>query len=701
MSTRLWRFQFSTAKTFAIEVGGLYFRFYTDHGQVQSGGNPYEVAHPYAAEDVANLYFKQINDVIYITHPDYPVGKLSRVSDASWTYEVVAFDTVATLDENVTETTITADGATGSVNLEASSAIFDPLHVDSFWRIGYKRPSGLLEVFINANIDSNGYVIFGTYNVRTYGTWAADVVLEKKNHAGEWEEVQRWRGNLDRNIDVESEATEPVEYRLRVQNYESHSDVARVVLEWRDAIIYGTVQIDSVGSDGTTATATVTEDLYSEPGWTQEDHATIYWQEGAWSDYRGYPRAVALHEQRLVFGGTAFNPATLWGSVVGDFENFLRGSADDASWAFQLAAEELNAIQWIESLDVLAIGTSGGEWRGRGDELGGSITPTRFDFKQKTFFGSAYRRAVKVADSTVLFIERGSRKIRELHIAGDTFETADLTLLSENVTASGADHLAWQADQRILWMVNGDGELWGLTYDREQQVAGWHGPHTTAGTYHAVCCLYGIPPAFDEVWVIVERAQGSGTVLRVEYFDPADWENLEDAFFVDSGLSYDGSPVSELSGLEHLAGLDIVGLADGVAFEATVDESGAFTLPSAIGAASKVHAGLAFTSELSPFRLDVDAGIGPFPGKVRTIDRLHARLYRSAGGSYKKPEDTDETAKPIEYQRENGTGALKNGDVQLGYKAGHAYDPTIIVRQSDPYPMTVQALIVGLEVSST
>lgn len=688
MST-LWRFQFSTAVCYTIEVTDLTFRFYVTGGRVETTAGVVEVTHPYAEADIAALKPKQINDVIYIVHPDYPVGKLSRVTNTSWTYEVVVFDQPAMLDENTTAITIEPSHAfTSPITLTASDDIFDPLHVGSFWRIGFKRQTGSISLAINANIESNGYVIFGTFNVRTYGIWTADVVLQKRAEDDTWEEVKRWIGQDDRNIDAEGEALEAVEYRLVIENYVSNTN-GRAVLEWDDAIIYGLVEITAVGS-GTSATADVIENLYSEPGMAAYLEPTVYWQEGAWSDYRGYPRAVTVHQQRLVFGGTASNPATIWGSVVGDFENFLRGTDADDSYAYQLAGLELNAIQWLVSQRELVVGTTGAEWTA--SDLNPNQTPR---FRQQSAYGSEYVDAIAI-NEVILFVERKGRKLRELvySFEQEQFIAADLALLSENITAGGIVQMAWQGDLRILWVVTGDGRLSALTYDREQQVIGWH-EHPMDGDVISVQTVYGESDADDEVWIIAEHLIGSTTAQYVERLNPIQWTALEDAFYVDCGLTYEGSPETDFTGAEHLAGRDVVGLADGVPFATTVDVEGNFSLPSGVAASSKVHVGLAFTSEMSPFRLDVDSLAGIYPAKIRRVESLHVRLLNTAGGYYKTPDDA--TAKELEVAEDE----LFSGDKQTGFKSGHEYDPEIIIRQSDPLPMTIQALIVGVEVSST
>jgi len=537
-------------------------------------------------------------------------------------------------------------------------------------------------------------VIYGRFNVRTYGIWSADIVLQRKDQTGGWETVKRWVGASDRNIDVEHEAEQPETYRLSIQNYVTSTGVARAVLEWGDAVIFGTVKITAVGS-GSSATAEVTEELFEEFGSAIETIGTPYWAEGAWSDYRGYPRAVTCHETRLIFGGTYYQPATIWGSQIDDFENFDRGNgADDESFAFQLAGDETNAIQWLESMECLVIGTMGGEWRGVGDEYGAAITPTKRNFKQRTFFGSEHVPALKVGDSTLIFVEYKGRKIRELYIQGDQFQSADLTLLDDEVANGGVVQMAWQREQRVLWVVNGDGELFGLTYEREQQVSGWHGPHTTAGTYQSVATTYGERGANDEVWVIVQRTMGSTVGSRIERMNPERWEDIEDAVYVDSAITYRGSPQTSFTGATHLAEQQVVGLADGVPFEALVDPDGNFDLPSGTAAASVVHVGLPYTSEMQPFRLDIDAVNGVYAGKVRRVDEVKVRVLKTAGGQYLTPDSV--TPRALEYpSNKTGTGLLKSGDIATGFKSGHEHDPAIIIRQSQPLPMTLLALLIS------
>lgn len=50
-----------------------------------------EIAHDYLEGDLRDIQYAQTADVVYMTHPDYPVGVMSRFSHTNWTFEDVFF----------------------------------------------------------------------------------------------------------------------------------------------------------------------------------------------------------------------------------------------------------------------------------------------------------------------------------------------------------------------------------------------------------------------------------------------------------------------------------------------------------------------------------------------------------------------------------------------------------------------------------
>lgn len=123
-NVRLQRFEFSTTQAYILEFTPGKIRFYTNGGQLLSGGSPYTVTTPYAAGDLPGLNFTQSADVLYIVHPNYPPATLSRLGATSWTLANLAFIDGPYLPRNVSTTTFalsdSTTGATG-VTLTASS----------------------------------------------------------------------------------------------------------------------------------------------------------------------------------------------------------------------------------------------------------------------------------------------------------------------------------------------------------------------------------------------------------------------------------------------------------------------------------------------------------------------------------------------------------------------------------------------------
>src|SRR5690606_6324566 len=110
----------------------------------------------------------------------------------------------------------------------------------------------------------------------------------------------------------------------------------------------------------------------------------------------------------------------------------------------------------------------------------------------------------------------------------------------------------------------------------------------------------------DELWLVVRSSIDGATLRYIEYlealWDPAN--DLPDAFFVDSGLTYDGAPSSTISGLDHLEGESVSILADGATHPERTVVQGRITLDRD---ASKVQVGLAYTSTLQTMKLEAGA----------------------------------------------------------------------------------------------
>jgi len=209
-------------------------------------------------------------------------------------------------------------------------------------------------------------------------------------------------------------------------------------------------------------------------------NATANWQLGAFSDTTGHPSCVTFFEQRLVFAGTTNQPQTIFFSRSGDYENMdanIGGTiADDDAIIYTIASNQVNAIRFMTATRTLIIGTAGGEFTVSGGGTDSAVTPTNILIKKQSNHGAANVDAIAVGNAT-LFLQRAKRKIRELayNFDVDGYIAPDMTILAEHVTEGGLTQIAYQQEpNQIIYAVRGDGELAGLTYQREQQVTAWH-----------------------------------------------------------------------------------------------------------------------------------------------------------------------------------------------------------------------------------
>jgi hypothetical protein len=251
-----------------------------------------------------------------------------------------------------------------------------------------------------------------------------------------------------------------------------------------------------------------------------------------------------------------------------------------------------------------------------------------------------------------------------------------------------------QEPHSIVWAVRSDGLLLGFTFNREQDVLGWH-RHPVGGD-GIVECVESIPNpngTQDDLWMIVRRTIDGATKRYIEYLetDFTEEETLEDAFFVDSGLTYDGSPATTISGLGHLEGEEVAILADGAAHPRRTVASGSITLQRA---SSVVQVGLPCPALLQTMRPDAGAEDGTAQGKTKRITKMVIRFLATLGAKSGPAENAlDEIQFRSGSDPMDQAPPLFTGDKLIEWPGGYDFDGYIFVKQEQPLPMTVVALM--------
>ena len=456
---------------------------------------------------------------------------------------------------------------------------------------------------------------------------------------------------------------------------------------------------------GYTSSTVVTWEILEDTG--SGSHSTD-WSLGAFSDTTGHPSCVTFFEQRLVFAATLSQPQTIFFSKSGDYENMNenRGGtvADDDAIIYTIASNQVNAIRFMTATRTLIIGTAGGEFAVSGGSVDTAITPTNILIKKQSNNGAANVDALAVGNAT-LFLQRARRKLRELayNFDVDGYVAPDLTILAEHISEGGFKQLSYQQEpNQVIWCVRNDGQLIGLTYQREQQVVAWH-RHIFGGAFgsgNAVCESVATIPTDDseyQTWVIVKRTINGVTKRYVEFIHKYDFDETDDTSFnfLDSQLEYSGSAVTTISGLSHLEGQTVSVLADGSTHPDKVVSSGEITLTRS---ASKVKVGLPYTSLLQTMRIDAGAQNGTSQSKTKRIYEITARLYESIGIEV-GPDLNNMERIPFRSSADAMDSGITvfTGDKDIEFRGNYETDGFIFVRQTQPLPLTILSLYPKLQ----
>ena len=444
----------------------------------------------------------------------------------------------------------------------------------------------------------------------------------------------------------------------------------------------GYVVVDSYSS-ATVVNITVVQTLSATT-------ATASWEEGAWSTYRGFPGAVAFHDQAIWYAGSTSQPTNAWRSKVGFYDDFDLASAA-ATDGINVEIAEDNVIRWLSSQDrVLALGTATAEGFIHSGDDTASISPGSIEYSRQSNYGSGTIQPLSVHGAT-LFVQRSGRKVREgifPQAQGAQRFAPDLSVLSEHMTMGGI--LDWAYAQEldsIVWMVRNDGQLLGMTYERPQDVVAWARKKTSDNTSDSVFESVAVIPHpdgdRDQVWVTVKRTIDGATVRYVEYLD----EDLQ----VDCALTYSGSAATALTGLSHLEGETVDVVSSDVPQTAKTVASGAITIDTA---GTDVDVGLHYESELKLLRPEAVLADGTLQGRKKSWGNVNVRFFESLGATingqlidFKTASDLMDTAIPVF----TGDKDVKN----LGWDK----DGQITIKQTQPLAQTILAVSGVLEVT--
>jgi len=294
----------------------------------------------------------------------------------------------------------------------------------------------------------------------------------------------------------------------------------------------------------------------------------------------------------------------------------------------------------------------------------------------------------------VLFAAAQGGRIRELKYKADAnfiaaYNTADISVMAPHLFDGFTilDMAYTRTPNKMAWFVRSDGALIGLTYLPEQDVYAWH-QHATDGLFESVAAVLEGNEAV--LYCIVNR----GGVRKVEQFSTRRFAIAADYFFVDSGATYSGAPITTIqNGLWHLEGKVVSILADGAVHAQRTVAGGAITLDQP---ASKVQIGLPITADLQTLPVAVEGAPAFGMANVKNVNEAWIRVKETSNLKVGPDFTTMRVAKQRTNEPWGSPPSPKSGVIQITLDGKWVDDGAICIRQDQPLPVTISSIALGV-----
>lgn len=417
------------------------------------------------------------------------------------------------------------------------------------------------------------------------------------------------------------------------------------------------------------------------------------------------PSVVNYYQQRQILANTTNEPQASFTTQTGNYKSLRTSNParDDDAITFTIAGQQVNEIRHIVAINSLILLTSGAEWKvteGQ-DQV---LTPATIGIRPQSYNGASKVPPV-IVNSTVVFIQEKGARVRDLayEFVSDNYTGNDLSIMSEHLfEGHEIISMAYSAEPfGLIFMNRDDGVLLGFTYKKEQQVWGWH-HHTTpaSGEFEWVDTV--TEDNRDALYAIVKRTIDGQTRRYVERQDPREQTNAEDCFYVDSGLSYDGAPITVISGLDHLEGEEVVVLADGNVVKDLTVASGSITIPRA---ASKIHVGLLYIPVIETLDIDIPSAQDTLKSKSVSVSKVYLEVEKSRGGWVGPRSDVESGYTPSIFEIKPRFQSDGYDSIELKtFKQEIIIDPLwskgggLRIEQRDPLPLSILSIIPDVDV---
>lgn len=551
LGTGVYSLLFTPAGNFHIRfMSRASYTVLIDSVAVEAAG-ALEFTVPWQEEDLPLIRYVQSGDVIYEACSGFQQRVISRHGDGSWSVSLYQPTDGPFRVINATPITVAPSALSGDVTLTASKSLFKTGHVGALWRIDSIGQT-VTDAFSAENDFSGPIRVTGiggqrSFGIQITGTFSATLTLQYSvAEPGNWVDVTPYTAPTSTSYSDDLD-NQIIYYRIGVKTGGYVSGTANVTLSFTSGSITGVARITAYTSP-TVVSAVVLRDFGATT-------ASSDWWEGQWSDYRGWPSAVSLHEGRIWKGGNDKILSTISDDYTG-YDDEFEGDAGPISR--NIGEGPVENINWMMSLGRLIIGTESSSANinpvrmeansilsARSNSFDEPLTPTNFN--------------LKFANTTGIYVDQSGTRLMSVgyDLQANDYQATDLTMLAPDIAEDGITALGVQKspDPRITAPIE-DGTAIVLIYDRLEDVRGLIKVETD-GIIEDVCVLPGLGE--DSVYYTVKRTINGSTVryhekmARLNECRGGTLNKQADSFIVYSGVA-----TTTIPGLGHLEGETVV-----------------------------------------------------------------------------------------------------------------------------------------------
>lgn len=596
---------------------------------IESSGDM-TISAPWASTDLDNLRWKQSGDVIFLSAYGLQQRRIERHAAESWATVVYDPEDGPFRNINITNKQLTPSGKTGNITLSCDQPLFKSGHVGALFEV--TSVGQQVDVTVTAADQwSDPIRVSGVEDGRkfqitvTSATSTSNTIRVQRSvgEVGNWSNVSglAWTSTISSTHD-DGQDNQIIFYRLG----SGATDIGSTNL----TALTGSLSYASGGITGRARIASVVSATESSAIVLKAFGSTTpseLWSEGDWSDERGWPSAVTLHEGRIGWAGKA----KLWLSVSDAFESFDQDTEGDSGPLNRSVGQgPVDVIEWLVSLTRLILGSQGSELQAKTSSLEEPLTPTNFSLRDISTQGSAGVQAVQV-DRRAYFVQAGGVRVFEVNIPANSldFESLDRTIV---VPEMGEPSIVKMAVQRQpdtrLHCVRSDGTVALLIADPAENVLCWIDIETgdADGINGAIEDVAVLPGSVeDSVYYLVKRVIDGGAVRYWEKWAmESEARGGQANKQADSFLLQESTATTLVTGLDHLTGESVIAWADGKDLGTyTVSSTGEITLSQA---SSSVVVGLPYTALFKSAKLAYAAGAGTALTQRKRIDHVSVVL---------------------------------------------------------------------------